>query len=244
MMHPDPEFARRIVGEIQERDLAPKPRWEFMAWNVLFFFLTFLTIMLGALTVATSAFLLVERDWDVSLEAGQHNALFTLQSLPYLWLAALMFLVTVTYSVFTRTRRGYRFAPVTVLGGTVLASLALGSGLYVIGAGPRTHNLARANIPAYDRIVITPERFWEHPEAGFLAGTVVSASSSSAFVLDDGKGNFWWVNVAENADLAIPAEQGARVRLIGIQTEPGVFEVRSLRAWHRPLPVMATSATY
>jgi hypothetical protein len=243
MKHHDPEFARRIIGEIQDRDLSPKPRWEFLAWNVLFFFLTFLTIMLGALTVATSAFLLIERDWDVSLEVGQRNAFFTLQSLPYLWLAALIFLVTVTYSVFTRTRRGYRFAPVTVLGGTVLASLALGSGLYVIGAGPRTHNLARATIPAYDRIVLTPERFWEYPEAGFLAGTIVSATTSRAFVLDDGRGSFWWVDLAENVDMAVDIEPGSKIRIIGIQTAPGTFEARSLRAWNRPMPAMATSAT-
>ncbi len=235
------EFASRITREIQERKLAPKPRWEFVAWNAIFLSLVLITILLGALTVATSAFLLVERDWDVSLEVGQRNALFTLRSLPYLWLAALIFLVSVTYSVFTRTRRGYRFAPVTVLGFTVLSSVALGSALYVIGAGPRTHNLARTTIPAYDRLVVTSERFWEHPEAGFLSGTIASASSSSSFILDDGRGAFWQVVIRDDAEVAVEIGSGVRVRVIGAQMQPGLFEAHSVRRAQQVAPVLVPS---
>lgn len=235
-MH-DTDFSQRVTLAIKERDVSPKPRWSFVAWNAAFLFLAFLTILLGALTVATFAYLVADRDWDVYREVGSRNAFFTLRSLPYLWLAALMVLVAATYAAFTRTRRGYRFAPVTILGGSVLASLALGSGMYVVGAGSRTHELAR-HVPAYETLVIAPDRFWDHPDSGFLAGTVVTTSTGQ-FFLDDGRGTLWQVSVA---DAALMLEGNARVRVIGMRTGERAFAASSVRPWQRQVPAVATSS--
>lgn len=231
-----PDFASRLVGTIQERDLAPRPRWTFVARSGIIVALLALSVFLGALTVATSTFLLVDRDWDLAVQLGQRNTIATIQSLPYLWLAALLLLVIVTYSLLTRTRRGYRFAPITVLGGSVLMSLALGSGLYVAGIGPRTNDYARATLPAYDRLVISRDRFWFNPEQGLLGGIVVEATTTNRFVLQDVHGDLWLVTFGDDAGETDDIRQGSYVRLIGWPQSTSTFAAQTVLPWeHRPV---------
>lgn len=227
-MNHETDFASRLVGTIQERELSPRPRWIFVLQNAAILGLLVVSVILGSLTVATSEFLLVDRDWDVARELGSRNTIATIQSLPYLWLAALILLVIVSYHLLTRTRRGYRFAPVTVLGGSVLMSLALGSGLYVVGVGPRTHEYARVVVPAYDRLVVTRDRFWLNPSQGLLGGTVIGVTTTEAFALQDARGQVWLVAVSENA--SVPA-RGVHVRVIGTSTGTSTFAAETVLPW-------------
>lgn len=240
MNHTTDELASRVIGAIRDREVSPRPKWSFAARNAFLLALGVLTIALGALTVATGAFLVADRDWDIYLEVGQQKTLFALESLPFFWLAALAVLVTATYATLTRTRRGYRFAPVTVLGGSVLASLALGSALYVAGAGGPTHEYFRAHVPAYDRVVVSRERFWTSPQRGLLAGIVAHVTSSREFALEDGRGVVWRITVPEGpADGVAP---GARVRAIGTASGDGGFVAASVWPGLDEVPRMATSA--
>jgi len=221
----DTQLASRVSAAIAEREVTPRPRWAFVAWNALYLFVAFLSVLLGALTLATFAYLLADRGFDVYREAGSRNALFTLRSLPYLWLAALALLVAATQAAVARTRRGYRLAPLTVLGGSLLASLALGSAFYALGTGERAHELARGNLPAYDMLVIGPARFWEHPESGFLSGIVI-ATSSAQFLVEDGNGTVWEVAYPD----AMPdVDPGDFVRLIGSEEQGQEFSASSVR---------------
>ena len=84
-MNTEPDFASRLVDTIQERNIAPKPRWTFILRSVVLAGLVVISVLLGALTVATAEFLLLDRDWDLVTQLGQRNTIATLQSLPYLW---------------------------------------------------------------------------------------------------------------------------------------------------------------
>lgn len=233
----EPDFASRLVGTIQERELAPKARWTYVVRSAFMLALLVISVILGALTVATSEFLLVDRDWDLAAELGQRNTIATIQSLPYLWLAALLLLVVVTYNLLTRTRRGYRFAPVTVLGGSVLMSLALGSGLYAAGVGPSTHEYARRAVPAYDRLVISREHFWSNPQQGLLGGVVLGATTTEEFLLQDGRGAIWLVQVTGNEDAVAV---GNYVRVIGFLNGTSTFSADNVLPWERRAVLVPT----
>lgn len=233
------DFAARVVGAIQEREIAPRPRWTFIARNALLGLLLVLSVFFGAMTVATSEFLLIDRDWDLALELSQRNTIATIESLPYLWLAALILLVLLTYQLVTRTKRGYRFAPVTVLGGSVLMSLAIGSALYVAGLGTRTHELVRREIPVYDRFVVSRDRFWSNPAQGLLGGQIVEATTSAAFLLRDAQGQDWLVLVTGDAD---GVATGAYVRALGRQQGSSTFAAQTVLPW--PRRVVASSTPY
>lgn len=227
-MNHEHDFAARVVGAIQEREIAPRPRWTFVARNVLLGLLLVLSVFFGAMTVATSEFLLLDRDWDLAVELSQRNTIATVRSFPYLWLAALLMLVLLTYQLVTRTRRGYRFAPVTVLGGSVLMSLALGSALYAAGLGTRTHELARRELPAYDRFVLSRDAFWSNPAQGLLGGQVLEATTTTAFVLRDAQGRDWLVLVTGNAE---GVATGAYVRAIGAHVGTSTFAAQTVLPW-------------
>lgn len=230
----NPDLASRIVGTIQERDLAPRARWVFVVRNGLLLSLALFSVLLGALTVATGEFLLADRDWDLAVELGQRNTVATIQSLPYLWFAALLLLLVATYGLFTRTRRGYRFAPFTVIGGSVALSLILGSALYAAGAGSRAHEYARAYVPAYERLVVSRDRFWANPGQGLLGGTVVGATTTGAFLLQDARGITWRVLTEPAAGASTPV--GARVRVLGASVGTSTFVAEAVFPWDRATP--------
>lgn len=213
-----PDFASRLVDTIRDRELTPRPRWEFILRQIVMASLVLVTIILGALTVAMSEFLLIDRDWDLSLAVGQRNALYMIQSLPYLWFSALLLLLVMSYYLITRTRRGYRFAPVTIIGGTVVISIALGSALYVIGIAPHTHQYFRAYVPGYEHLVITRDQFWAQPQRGFLRGVVEHTTSSREFSLRDTRGALWQVTVTGSSEGVVT---GSPVRMVGSPTEYG-----------------------
>lgn len=236
----DHDFASRIVGTIEERDLSPKPRWEFILRNILILFLGLLSVILGAFTVATSEFLLVDRDWDLYRKLSSRNTIATVESLPYLWIAALLLLLVVTYNLLTRTRRGYRFAPITVLGVSVLTSLAAGSALYAVGIGPQTHEYFRENVPLYNDVVISRDSFWMNPQQGLLAGIVVHATSSSDFLLRDVRGGYWYVTVSGDSD---GVALGAHVRAIGSVFGPQIFVAESVLPWTPGTTIVVTTTS-
>lgn len=235
------DLASRISAAITEREISPRPRWEFVARNALIFGLLAISIILGSLTVATSEFLFKDRDWDLYRQLGQRNTLATLQSLPFLWLAALGLLVWASYTLLSSTRRGYRFAPFTILGASVLASLALGSALFAGGVGDATHEYFRSNLPVYDRLVVSRDRFWMNPREGLLAGFVIRATSSQDFLLQDPSGGFWRVTVTGDAEGVF---EGARVRLVGSQVQPGDFTADYVLPWSRSSQVVTTTTVF
>lgn len=237
-MHSD-DFATRIAARIQERDLAPRPKWEFALRNLLILVLLGFSILFGAFTVATAEFLLTDRDWDIYLQLGHRNTIATLQSLPYLWLAALVLLVWMTYELLSRTRRGYRFMPLTLLGGSVVSSVVLGSALYAAGFGPVSHRYLEKRIPGYDAVVISRDYFWMNPRQGLLGGFVTHVTSSQLFDLRDVSGRMWVISGSADDDDVYP---DAHIRVLGAQTGTSTFSADMILPW-TPGDVFVGSST-
>lgn len=124
-------LAAEILARIHTEDIRPLPRWRFMLPRVVFWGITAISVVLGSHIVVAVLSVLLDLNGDlpgklpiwVFVRAG-------FATLPLLWLVLVLALVIIATLVIRTTGRGYRFPIGRILGATVLATLALGAGLY------------------------------------------------------------------------------------------------------------------
>ncbi len=219
------DLSKHIAQEIEARKLTPRPRWRFFLRDSFLAGLMLLTTVLGAFAVATVIFLATNYDWP-ALRFVKEWVWYLLFVAPYAWFLALVILVVVTWKNFVRTKYGYRYEAWVVAALSFVGSLVMGIGFYFFGFGTGIHSFLLQNFSYYPRVVNVYEELWEHPERGFLGGTVVAVLSEEEFLLRDARGGEWRV-IIFTAHLQL--EPGTQVRLAGEIAAPNVFFARSAR---------------
>ncbi len=218
MTHHDDSLKEKILARIERERLRPRPRWEFVLKNVVFWGLGALAVVFGALAVSAGVFEAANADWR--FWEATHDTFwgFFLSAAPILWGVALLLFIAVGYYNIRHTKSGYRY-PLSVLAlGAVLTSTALGAALYASGVG-RTVEEGVGSFPPFYRPILVEERaWWQDPARGALAGQVVSVSTStSSFTLQDFAGALWRI---DTDDLRAPdfaaLLPGATVRVVGV----------------------------
>jgi hypothetical protein len=245
-------FARRVLERIDSEHMRPRPRWEFVGENYLFWILGAVAVALGAVAFSAALFEIESADW--SLYAATHVSFwaFFLAVAPFLWAAALLVFIGIGYINIKKTRRGYRY-PLTVIAiGAILTSVSLGTALYASGFGEIIEESPGSALPFYRPILSAERAWWQAPEQGVLAGEVLSvASDTGSFVLRDLSGEVRTVDAddlraADLKELVV----GATVRVVGAPTssttESGIaFHACFVFPWNfppPPPPVVATSS--
>lgn len=113
-------LAKRVLSRIEGGHLVPRPRWEFIARNCLFWVLSALAVALGARAFSMSLFEVENVDWRLSAAS-------------FFWIGVLALSIGIGYVTVRRTDHGYRYPIAVVALGAMLASLALGACLYAVG---------------------------------------------------------------------------------------------------------------
>lgn len=214
--HPD-QFAKRVLDRIEGEGLSPRPRWEFIFKNYVFWTLGALAIALGALAFAAGLFEVENAGWQYF--AATHGDFFTffLQAAPFLWVVALGLFLVIGYANIRRTKRGYRYPLAFIALGAVLTSLTLGTALYAAGFGEEIEEGIGDHPPIYRPIILEERGWWLSPEQGLLGGTVLSFSTSTGmFLLRDFSGHTWTVDAREvKPSETVRLTSGTVVRMVG-----------------------------
>jgi len=255
--HPNDEpFAKRVLARISDEHLTPRPRWEFVFKNYVFWSLGALAVALGAFAFSAMLFEVENVDWRLALVTHASLFAFFLDAAPFLWVGALALFLLLGYANVRRTNHGYRYSLTTIAVGAVLTSLTLGAALYATGLGGLVEETVGAYAP-FHRPILTEERsWWLAPEKGLLGGHVVSAAlGATSFVLRDFNGASWNVDGSDlrTPDLAAVA-RGGLVRVIGVPTSATstVFHACFVIAWEfrgdwgrtpPPLPLAVIAST-
>ncbi len=217
--HDDP-FAKRVLARIDEENLTPRPRWEFVFKNCVFWGLGGIAVVLGAFAFSAMLFEFENVDWRLALVTHRSLFAFFLDAAPFLWIGALALFLLIGYLNVRRTNHGYRYSLVLIAAGAVLTSLSLGAALYATGLGGLVEEGVGAYAPFHRPILVAERSWWLAPDKGLLAGYVVSAAPGAvSFVLRDFSGALWHVdgNDLRASDLAAAA-RGGLVRVIGVPT--------------------------
>ncbi|MHB1163373.1 MAG: hypothetical protein ACYCZZ_02545 [Minisyncoccota bacterium] len=213
-------LAKRVLGRITDEHLTPRPRWEFLFKNYLFWGLGALAVLLGALAFSAMIFEIENVDWRLAPVTHGSFFSFFFDAAPLLWVSALGLFLLLGYVNVRRTSHGYRYPLAIIALGAILTSLALGSALYLTGLGSVVEEVV-GDYPPFHRPILLRERsWWLSPGKGLLGGHVVSvAPGLASFELLDFNGTLWRVdgNDLRNHDLATVARGGV-VRVVGVPT--------------------------
>lgn len=217
--HHSTHLADRILHRIEEEHLVPRPRWEFIFKNYVFWTLGALAVLFGALAFSAALFRVENAGWKFAFATHADFASFLGDVAPYLWICALALFILLGYANIRRTKRGYRY-PLSVLAfGAILSSAALGTALTFAGAGRLVEESLGDHPPLYRPILAEQRSWWVAPEKGLLGGNVLSVAPDQSFVLKDFTGRTWTVS---GADLPPPDRKsviaGNDVRVVGLPT--------------------------
>lgn len=215
--HENNELSRRVFSRIEGEQLVPRPRWEFMFKNSVFWALGASAVILGACAVAAAIFDIENAEWPLAVATHASFASFFIDAAPFLWAFALGLFVVIGYLNVRRTNRGYRYPLVVIALGSILTSLTLGAGLYAFGMGQALEEAAGTYVPFYRPILESRRIWWQDPQDGLLGGEVVAISATtSTFILRDFEDTLWEV---DSTDLQDPDQvvvaRGGIVRLVG-----------------------------
>ncbi|MBI2464674.1 hypothetical protein HYV64_00895 [Candidatus Shapirobacteria bacterium] len=200
---------------IEQRQIKPIPRWEFIVknWSIWLGFLTsLLLLMLG---VAVSWFGLIDN-------------IIT----PNLWVVVSIIFLTMSFLLFERTKKSYRFEKWQVGLVIVFVGLLMGGVLFRFGVASRIDRGMESRFSFYRQMVPMRMIVWNNPESGYLSGEIVSIYSASSFVIKDFNGKLW--NINGNQPIVrgrVKMVVGEEIKLIGTLVSGDTFDAEEIRPW-------------
>ncbi len=132
-MNENDTFPQEVVKEIEARGAVPKPRWKFLLGRGTVWFLAITSIAIGGVAFAIAEFVFFDNDGITKLQGSSIEDMA--QSIPFVWLAFVIFFAVIAYYSFRRTRHGYRYATAWVITAVIVLSIGLGVALNAIDFG-------------------------------------------------------------------------------------------------------------
>lgn len=216
-IHTEDQLAQRVLDRIAGEHLTPRPRWEFLLKNYVFWGLGALAVALGALAFSATLFEINNVDWRLGSATHADFLSFFFAAAPIFWVITLALFILIGYINIRYTDHGYRYSLLVIALGAVMLSLTLGSAVYATGFGGAVEEVLGDHPPFYRPIIAAQRSWWLAPEKGLLGGQVVQAASNAAsFTLNDFAGRTWKVDGRDlrSRDL-ITVARGGEVRVVG-----------------------------
>ncbi len=223
------ELENKVLDAIERQRLVPRPYFVFFAKRSVFWSLTVLSIVLGALSVAVLLFAISDyyaTGWRTFDNLPLDDLIL---SIPAFWLVSMPLFMASAYYGLRHTRRGYRFRPATIVALCVTASIGLGVLFYFFEAGRLVNDLLAANIASYREQTEVPFDKWSRPDEGFLGGTVETVDGTKSLRLKDFHDKEWLVDISGaviTLDNAIADEGDIAIR--GVKTGPSEFRAETI----------------
>ncbi|MDD2935018.1 MAG: hypothetical protein PHX25_00930 [Candidatus Pacebacteria bacterium] len=228
----DKNLKNKILEAIKEKDISPKPKWQFLLKDYFLWFLGAISVFVGGVAVSLIIFTLINSDWEYYRYLS--NSLFEhiVKMAPYLWIVVLGgFVLTADYN-FSNTKDGYKYSVPKITGLSILFSIILGGLFYQFGLAYFTDYMLGINMPMYHGFIEKRQDLWNRPEEGLLAGTIVPLEKSDAILVKDFDGKEWNVEVGRlNRIDFIILDEAETVALIGYVKNENTFDACMVKPW-------------
>jgi len=225
------DISKKALEKIKKEHVQPKPRWYFLTRNYFFWLMFFITTLLGGIAFGMILFITTNLDWDIYNYLGLSLSKTVIISLPYLWIALLMFFLFVTYYNFIHTRMGYRYRFIIIFIISLLISILLGFGFYHYGWTETLEKQLRNRFPGYHMMVYTSENQWMQPEKGLLAGKIIEITTINNIIqLEDYFGKEWMIDTDQailRGNLSLT--ENLEIKIIGQKLSENSFKAIEIR---------------
>lgn len=209
------KISDKALKLINQKQIKPIPKWEFMIKNLGLWLVFVLCLILLGIGISISLFGLVD---DIII--------------PYLWVFFVFIFFGLSYLLFKKTKKSYRFNKSLILIFIILISITAGGILFKTGIANRIDKRLGAKSVYYRQIVPMKMQAWNNPSQGYLSGTIVKIIDNNNFEIKDFSNNSWKIN-GNNPIIRgrVLMENGQEVKLIGKQTDKNIFIVEEIRPW-------------
>jgi len=237
-----------LLHKIEEEHVRPHSRMFFKSRECVIWTLWLLSVVVGALAVAISVFVVTHRQYAL-YEATHANWLtFMVEVLPFIWVIVFGLMAYLAVYNIKHTKKGYRYSVATILASSIVLSFAAGSALQFFGLGYSIDAILGDQMPTYMSQEKIEHQLWQQPAEGRLIGRQVAATvaTSSVVVFQDTAGSRWRIEIQEllPADIQLLAS-GENVRLLGqnMNEQAKVFHACGVFPWmmHREVTMQQMS---
>jgi len=227
-------LANKVLDELRDQDVRPVPAWRFVMQSVVAWIGFAILMIFGAQAVSIILFLLSDHDWTelAHFRGGPLGYLFV--ALPYVWILAMVALTVAAYLDFKKTKGGFRYRPLVVVGVVLGVSLLAGFGLHAMGMGKRADALLERQVPLYRQMAPRGQQIWDKPAQGRLVGEIERISEDGTKIeLRTPAGEKWSVSTESvpGQRLLEQLKEGAQVRVVGQPQQGGEFKARMILPW-------------
>lgn len=222
------DISNKVLEKIHDEHLKPKPALNFLLRRSVFWALTILSLLVGGLAFGSTYFSVMNQEWDLWPRLSGSLFAFVLLVAPYFWLILFAGFIALAYFNLRHTKFGYRWRFGLVIAAYLLATVAIGIGVYYSGLSEKLEKALSQSTSIYHHLNYG-QGMWTRADKGLLAGQVVSVSGS-AFVLKDLNQNEWTVEFGSSSNKNI-VTVGAYLKLIGSQVSTSIFSADEIRQW-------------
>lgn len=208
-----------VLKLIKSKKIKPEPKWIFALKNYFVWFVSALSIVIGSLAFSVIIYMLKNSDWDIYENINGSLFKFVLVTLPYFWIAFLVFFVFIADYNLKHTKSGYKYQVYFFTAVSVGISIFLGLFMHNFGVGRIIDDAFAERIPIYKSTINKMHKrgmMWNRPSEGFLSGVIISVDDEKNIRIRD-MHNFVWNIYREDtyAEKEIRLALNTGVRLFG-----------------------------
>ena len=112
----------KILHDIHDERITPRPRWQFIALHILLWVFFSLTLLAGIIAFSF-LFLEVNMPERMFMDYLSDRPVLFLRILPFIWAIGALIALVLGSLLFSKTGRGYRFSLITMMGVLIFGSL-------------------------------------------------------------------------------------------------------------------------
>ena len=198
---------------INKKKIKPIPRWEFILKNWV--------IILGLIICLTLLVLGSSVSWF-----GLIDNIIT----PYFWIIITATCFGLSYLLFKKTKRSYRFEKWQIALLILIGGLTIGGMFFKMGIGSRIDRSLESKISLYRQMVPMKMAVWNNPEQGYLSGQITGIDKDN-FLLKDFSDKAWIITGTPLIRGRVEIKVGQEIKLIGEKTAENIFVAEEIRPW-------------
>ena len=222
----------KILRKIKKENIIPSPRWMFVVRDGIFWCMFIISLLLGALSFAVLADLLLNHDWDIYFHLNKSFMQYVLLSIPYVWIISLLLFAWFACYDFVHIKGWYRCKVYVVVSISIIASLVMGIFFYYSGVGRQIDQILSDRIPFYHFVSLDKNWIWCNPHSGLLGGEIIDIKfDNGKMIVKDCHGNEWLIKKIMIHPNIFKIWAGEKIKIIGKELNVGEFEAVEFRSW-------------
>lgn len=208
------KISDRALKLISQKQIKPIPRWKFIIRNWGIWLILIVCLAFFVLGSSLSWFGLAD------------NIIF-----PHFWLSTLVVFFTLSFLIFEKTKKAYRYQKRLVVFSLLVLGLTIGGILFKTGLANRLDRGFEGGFPGYRHLVPIKLEIWNNPSQGYLSGKITKVNQNN-FELEDFTGKTWIVTGTPLVKGRQKLEEDVEIKLIGTKTGDSTFTAQEIRPWN------------